>query len=110
MAIGTDLKFILAVLNSTIGRYQLNQTVSMMDNGGYLMQKIYIEQTMICSPTKHQQTQVIALVDKLLITQTDADNEHLEKQLDAMVFEMFGFNPKEQEYLKEKLAKPLDRG
>ncbi|WP_224019186.1 Eco57I restriction-modification methylase domain-containing protein [Ferruginibacter albus] len=42
-ATGKQIKFIIGVLNSIVGRYLLSQYVSILDDGGYLMQKIYLE-------------------------------------------------------------------
>ena len=42
-AIGKSLDEIVMFLNSSIGKYLLSKYVSILDNGGYLMQKIYIE-------------------------------------------------------------------
>jgi len=108
IAVGEDLKYLLAFLNSTIGRYQLSQTVSMMDNGGYLMQKIYVEQIKICKLDKLQSAKLIILVDSLLENNTGVTDETIENQIDDIVFKAFGVNEEEQAYLKTILSKPLN--
>ena len=108
MANGKALKFLLAVLNSLIGRYQFSQTVAMMDNGGYLMQKIYVEQIRICPSDEKIRKAIVGLVDALLETNT-AETEALEKQIDAAVAKEFGLSNDEQAYLCEMLSKPLGR-
>ena len=108
IAVGEDLKYILAFLNSTFGRYQFSQTVSMMDNGGYLMQKIYVEQIRVSKLTKAKQIKLISLVDCLLDTTREQLHEAIEDQIDTMVFEAFEIDETEQRYLKEILSRPLD--
>ncbi len=110
IAVGKDLKYILAFLNSTIGRYQFSQTVSMMDNGGYLMQKIYVEQIKIYELDEKIKIQLVKLVDSLLEIANDKLAEDLENQIDIVIFKAFGIETHEQKYLKEILSKPLERG
>ncbi|WP_409529484.1 hypothetical protein [Sphingobacterium sp.] len=109
IAVGEDLKYVLAFLNSTVGRYQLSQTVSMMDNGGYLMQKIYIEQIKISTLDQKQKIQLIKLVDSLLDISDDELAEGFENQIDTIIFNSFGIEPHEQKYLNNMLAEPLER-
>ena len=110
MAVGDDLKWVLAFLNSTVGRYQLSQTVAMMDNGGYLMQKIYVEQIRIGKINKKIHAHLISLVEKLLNPKTAAENEWVETEIDALVFEAFGISLSEQFFLRETLTASLERG
>lgn len=109
IAVGEDLKYVLAFLNSTVGRYQISQTVSMMDNGGYLMQKIYIEQIKISTLDQKQKIKLIKLVDSLLDISDDELVEGFENQIDTIIFNSFGIKSHEQKYLKNMLAKPLER-
>lgn len=107
MAVGQDLKYLLAFLNSKIGRYQFSQIVSMMDNGGYLMQKIYVEIIRVCKLSDKQKIQLVKLVDALLGNVNEEAKEEFEKQIDAIVFDAFEINNQEQQYLDEMLSKPL---
>ena len=52
------LKVVLGILNSKVGRYQLGSLVSKMDDGGWLMQKIYIEKVLIPNISKAHQRQI----------------------------------------------------
>jgi hypothetical protein len=109
MAVGDDLKLMLAFLNSMIGRYQFSQTVSMMDNGGYLMQKIYVEQVRIGKTSAEMKARLVSLVEKLLNPKTVIDNEETENEIDALIFDIFGISKAEQSFLKEALTAPLER-
>ena len=110
MAVGEELYVILAMLNSMIGRYQLSQTVAMMDNGGYLMQKIYIEAVRIPTVTSviadKIKDDVIRLLDsKLSLRQY----EILEQEIDKLVFTSFGLTPNEQKYVNWIIAQELGK-
>lgn len=107
MATGRDLLFVLAVLNSTVGRYQFMQTVSMMDNGGYLMQKIYVEQIRIPNAETSQQKKLSAAVRFLLDGNA---NETAEHAIDEDVAALFGLSKTEQDYLDDLFRRPLVRG
>ena len=109
MAVGEDLKLVLAFLNSMVGRYQFSQTVAMMDNGGYLMQKIYVEQIRVGKVDAKMKAQLVSLVEKLLNTKTVTANEETENQIDTLVFDVFEISPSEQSFLKETLTAPLER-
>jgi TaqI-like C-terminal specificity domain len=109
MAVGDDLQWVLAFLNSTIGRYQLSQTVAMMDNGGYLMQKIYLEQVRICNANKKTKAHLVSLVEKLLNPKIVTEKERVEAEIDTFVFEAFGISLSEQSFLKQALTAPLER-
>jgi hypothetical protein len=109
IAVGTDLKCLLAILNSTIGRYQFSQTVSMMDNGGYLMQKIYVEQIRMCKMDVKMKKQLNNLVDSLLEISDDMIADNYENQIDTIVFKSFGISDDEQQYLEGIVSAPLER-
>ena len=110
MAVGEDLKLALAFLNSIVGRYQFSQTVAMMDNGGYLMQKMYVEQIRIAKVDAKTKARLVSLVEKLLNAKTIIANEEMENNIDAVVFDVFGISPPEQSFLRETLTAPLQRG
>jgi hypothetical protein len=110
MAIGDDLKLVLAFLNSMVGRYQFSQTVAMMDNGGYLMQKIYVEQVRIGKVGAKTKARLLALVEKLIGAKTIIANEEVENEIDGLVFDVFEISPAEQLFLKEALTSQLGRG
>jgi len=110
MAIGDDLQFVLAFLNSKVGRYQISQTVAILDNGGYLMQKMYIEQYRIAKVCLTVRTRLLSLVEKLLNASATVAQEEAENEIDEIVFDAFGISKDEQTFLKQELSKPLERG
>ncbi len=98
IATGEDLKYILANLNSTVGRYQCGKEVVILDNGGYLMQKIYLEKVRIAPATPDQQKPIIALVDQILAAKRSdpkADTSAQETQIDRLVYGLYGLTEEE---------------
>ena len=107
MATGQDLLFALAVLNSKVGRYQFMQTVSMMDNGGYLMQKIYVEQIRLPNIEKSEQTKLSTAVKPIVGGKT---NEAVERAIDEAVATLFGLSKSECDYLDSLFRHTQVRG
>jgi len=109
-ASGKNLKAILAVLNSSIGRYQCSLTVSMLDDGGYLMQKIYIEQLKICNLSMSENSKICELVDKITSGNSQNSNvENYEQELDAFIMKIYRLTPREIAYLQNLFSRPLAR-
>ena len=108
IAIGASPFFTLAILNSMMGRYQLSQTVAMMDNGGYLMQKIYLETLRVPAVDRGIEKSIEKLVKKLLgNTISSCEREATETTIDQLVFLLFNITKKEQEYISAVCSKKL---
>ena len=98
IATGEDLKFIVAVLNSYVGKYQCSKEVAVLDNGGYLMQKIYLENIRIPAASAKQQREVSDLVDRILAAKKadpSADTSALEAEIDQLVYRLYDLTPEE---------------
>ena len=96
-ATGKDLKLIVAILNSKLGKYLCNQTVSILDDGGYLMQKIYIEKIPI--KKLNDTSEINRLVDLLI---NDNTNEVIENRIDSIVYEMYELNHSEIQFIESQ--------
>lgn len=107
IATGNDLLFVLAILNSKIGRYQLMQRVAMMDNGGYLMQKIYLEQIRLPQCDKQAKAKIREIVEQLL---SGITVDIFEARIEEQVSQLFGLSNAEKSYLDELFQRPLSRG
>lgn len=108
IAVGSDLKYLIGCLNSKISRYQLSQLVSMMDNGGYLMQKIYIEQVKIPPASEKLKMKISDLVESLISSTESDERNRIEDAIDEMIFRAYSISDKEIEYLDTLLSKPLE--
>ena len=99
-ATGNNLKYIVGVLNSIIGRYQCKNVVSILDNGGYLMQKIFIEKIIIPNANTLDILNIERLVDILL--QADikmAEREKCELELDILICNLFHLTQNEYQFI-----------
>ena len=97
-ATGKDLKYINAVLNSAVGRYLLSQYVSILDDGGYLMQKIYLELIPIAPYSPKLET----VVANSIIA-------NAELAIDEIVYQLYGLSEEEVSFIETVRNQPLQR-
>lgn len=93
MAISNDADFIVVFLNSYIGEYLCGKYVSILDNGGYLMQKIYLENI----PVPHFDDSIVEKIASLKNTDEEA--------LETYLAQMMGFTDEEYAYIRENTGK-----
>ncbi len=93
MAISNDADFIVVFLNSYIGEYLCGKYVSILDNGGYLMQKIYLENI----PVPHFDDSIVKKIASLKNTDEEA--------LETYLAQMIGFTDEEYAYIRENTGK-----
>ena len=99
MITGDDLPYILAVINSSVINYFIHKNVAVLDTGGFLMQKIYIETLPVPETTIEKKNIIAALVRKLLTETETGEREQLEEEIDRSITALFGLSPKEHEYI-----------
>ncbi|MFC3363917.1 hypothetical protein ACFOG5_12135 [Pedobacter fastidiosus] len=80
-ATGEDIEIVLAILNSSMGKYLCSQYVSILDDGGYLMQKIYIENIPLPKPNKATKQLIINI-----LASQDAEKD---QEINKIVFELY---------------------
>jgi len=97
-ATGNKLKFIVAVLNSSVGRYLCSQYVSILDDGGYLMQKIYLEKIPIAPYSDELQ--------KLIESNQP---EEIETEINNVVYNLYDLNKEEIIFIETLENQPLQR-
>jgi hypothetical protein len=92
---GLDLKYVLALLNSRL-LDKLLQSISSQFRGGYFSYaKRFIEQLPIKIADKHTQEKVIKIVDQILNSRDEAERWKLEKEIDDIVYEIYGLSEEE---------------
>lgn len=98
--------FILGFMNSEIGRYSLKRTVPILDDGGYLLQKVFIETVLLPAANTKMMNTLESLVAKSL------ENESLEtrKKIDSLFYLLFSFSEEEIRFIEEDNSKLLSRG
>ncbi|MDP2455391.1 hypothetical protein PUH60_14880, partial [Kaistella sp. SH11-4b] len=89
---GKDIKFITAILNSIIGKYLCYQYVSILDDGGFLMQKVYLEKILIPSFDFKSRQNIVNLVNN--------KSENFEEQIDKIVIDIIGLSSEEIKFIE----------
>ena len=98
MAVGKDLKYVLGVLNSTIGKYQCLKEIVVLDNGGFRMWKDSVGKLRIPKATSVEKQSVILLVSQILAAKKvdpNADTSALEAEIDQLVYKLYDLTPEE---------------
>jgi hypothetical protein len=94
----SDDLLLVAVLNSSLTRYVLQQICDKVRGGFYRLKIIYIEQLPIPTATNEQRAYIIALVDQILAVKKagpQVDTGPLERQIDTLVYELYGLTEEE---------------
>lgn len=86
---------LLAILNSRLIRFVLQQTCDKVRGDYYRMKMIYVEQLPIPPATDAQQAPIIELVQKILTTPDSSDVPQLEAEIDRLVYELYGLTEDE---------------
>jgi hypothetical protein len=88
--------YLLAILNSSVNKFFFPQICPTIQGGFMRFKSIYVEQIPI--PTTNKPEEIEGLVKKiLLIKQKDpkADVSKLERQIDELVYQLYGLTPEE---------------
>jgi hypothetical protein len=101
-----ELKLVLGILNSKVGRYQLGALVSKMDDGGWLMQKIYIERILIPQMSQRHRKRIASLVDSILNSTVKCTAEH---DLDNCIYDVYGLSDDETRHIEKVTSASLTR-
>lgn len=100
--VGSSLKYVLSILNSSLGKYLCDEYISKLDNGGFMMKKIHIEQIPILRLPISEQQPFIDIVDKVLLAkEQQQDTTELEKQIDEMVYKLYELTLEEIAIIEE---------
>ena len=104
MITGNDLYYILAIINSSLMNYYIHKNVAVLDTGGFLMQKIYVD----CFPVPrvHEETyEKLTELSKEIVKRrkTNTDSFDLEDQVDSIVYEIFCLTDKEIRFIQENI-------
>lgn len=90
IGVGSHLKYLLAILNSKIGKWLIMEYVTKLDTGGYMMQKTYLDKIPILVPTSQQEKEVNDLVNQILKFQkSNKRSDELEKKIDMLFYQYY---------------------
>jgi hypothetical protein len=102
----THSKYLIGVLNSSVGNYLVHTYVDKLDAGGYMMQKAFVE----CLPIPESDNvscvkEIESLVDKILslknTDQNGGSTENLESQIDTLVYKLYGLSDEEVKLIEQ---------
>jgi len=101
---GKNLKYLLSVLNSELAKWYFNEISTSSGMGTNRWLKYKIEQLPIKDISEQQQLPFINLVDKILAAKKQdsaADTSGLEKEIDELVYQLYGLTEKEKQIVKQ---------
>jgi len=104
-ATGNNLYYLLAYLNSSLGRYLCKRYVSILDNGGYLMQKTYLEPVPIIKPINEKIKELEMICKKII----EGQNDKYEFEINKKIYELYGFSQDDVKYIENDNFEPLSR-
>ncbi len=100
---GMSAKYLLGVLNSSTIQFYMQQIAATSGMGTLRWINNYVKEFPIPSATSAQQAEIAALVDSVLAAKNAdpaADTSALERQIDELVFDLYGLNQEERETVK----------
>lgn len=96
IGVGKHLKYLLAFLNSTIGKWLVMEYVTKLDTGGYMMQKIFLDKIPVYVPEEDDEKLIIKIVDELIAAQKKGlDTLKYEKEINEAIFRLYKLSAKE---------------
>ena len=107
MMTGRSLKYLCAVLNSTLIRWFLQQTAPTSGMGTSRWKKVYVENIPIPQIAEEQQRSFVQLVDEILEAKAadlNADASELERNIDRLVYDLYGLTEEEDTGVERSLG------
>ena len=107
MITGSHLKFLCAVLNSTLISWFMSHTSRTTGMGLTIWHKAYVERLPIPKIDAAEQEPFVKLVDEILAAKAadaNADTESLEWQIDSMVYRLYGLTEEEGTAVERSLG------
>ena len=101
MITGEHLLYILPIINSALMQYHIQRNIAVLDTGGFLMQKIYIEDFPIPPIEKESYKILTELAAEILSNRAiGKDTRSLEELVDLQVYSLFDLNEAEIRYIE----------
>ena len=93
-----SLKYLLAILNSTLSEWYFHKIATTTGMGTNRWKKYKLEQLPVARPTKEQEQQIVAIVDQILQKKeanVNDDTSALEHKIDMLVYALYNLTPEE---------------
>jgi len=105
IATGEKIKYLTALLNSKVCRYQLFEHAPRTGMGDLLISVQAIEPLLVHYPSKETEEQINKLVDQIITNNKEGkDTTALENEIDKLVYELYGLSEEEIEVVEESLT------
>ena len=104
---GGSLKYLCALLNSTLIRWYLQQIAPTSGMGVFRWKKGYVETIPIPKLTAAEQEPFVKLVDEILAAKAAnrvADTAEMEREIDRLVYELYGLTGEEDTAIERSLG------
>ncbi|MDI9859328.1 TaqI-like C-terminal specificity domain-containing protein [Flectobacillus roseus] len=99
-AVGKNIKFLVAYLNSKVGKYLCSQYVSILDDGGYLMQKKYLQEIPIPQIDGFVINKIELLFSQVLDKKiNNIVSSKAETEIDNTIYQLFNFDYSEIQFV-----------
>ena len=108
MITGEHLLYLLAVMNSSLMQYYIQHNIAVLDTGGFLMQKIYVEHFPIPTIESKSYKEIVDMcTETLLLQKENRDSSDIESQIDSKIYEMFELTQDEICFLEHQIIGDL---
>jgi len=100
---GPELKFVLGILNSTLGNYLYHLLIAEEGKVFAQVKLTFLRKIPIKKATDSEQKSIIKLVDKILTAKAEdneSDTSKLEKQIDDLVYKLYDLSEEEIELIE----------
>ncbi|MGK7885878.1 MAG: class I SAM-dependent DNA methyltransferase [Crocosphaera sp.] len=101
-------KYLLAILNSKITQYLIFQSAASRQGGFLEFKPMYVSQIPIPKTTNKQDADITEIVNKIIKIKNnnpDTDVSNLEKEIDEIVYELYGLTPEEIAIIEASVTK-----
>lgn len=104
MITGEHLLYLLAVMNSSLMQYYIQHNIAVLDTGGFLMQKIYVEHFPIPPVRSESYKEIVDMCKESLLRQKENRTScDIESQIDLKIYEMFELTQDEICFLEDEI-------
>jgi hypothetical protein len=106
-ATGSDIKYLVGVLNSSISKRLLLDNAPKTGTGDIIISVQALEPLLVPKASEKVKGEIVKLVDQcveILSNDTSADIRGLEKKIDNIVFDMYGFTEEERAFIVGSLT------
>jgi hypothetical protein len=100
--IGQHLKYLLGILNSSFGQYMLKDSPR-INSGDMQLSILTLEALRLPVPNAKIESDLISLVNKRTSDTHATECEELEHKIDQLVYEIFGLNKEEIDFIENEI-------